>query len=191
MGNTPLICGGRIGWRNEYKKSCYSLKEDGDWNLEASANLNTARALAANGHVIMNNKLVIAGGWSGRGLLDTIEVVASNTKAETLSIRVPVALSESCIVPWDHQTFMIIGGVSGNRISRETYFINMDNNKITNGPSLQTGRYIFACNTINVNGEDYILVAGGGGSAALNTTEYISKVNYEGGWKKSKNWTVI
>merc|ERR1719245_1395433 len=41
VGDTPLICGG-IFYSGEwqYPKSCYSLKEDGDWKLES--NLNTA-----------------------------------------------------------------------------------------------------------------------------------------------------
>ena len=58
VGNTPLICGGRIG--SNYQNSCYSLKEDGAWELEASSDLNGGRAEA--GSVIMNNKLVLAGG---------------------------------------------------------------------------------------------------------------------------------
>merc|ERR1719245_1028931 len=46
VGDTPLICGGALRGR-QYHKSCYSLKEDGDWKLESS--LNTARGYAANG----------------------------------------------------------------------------------------------------------------------------------------------
>ena len=46
MGNTALICGGLSG--SNYEKSCYSLKEDGAWELEASS-LNTARQVAATG----------------------------------------------------------------------------------------------------------------------------------------------
>merc|ERR1719328_713778 len=58
VGDTPLICGGSDGW--QHQKSCYSLKEDGDWKIES--NLNTARYSPADGEVIINNKLVIAGG---------------------------------------------------------------------------------------------------------------------------------
>ena len=65
----------------------------------------------------------------------------------------------------------------------------MANNTVTNGPSLLTGRGNFACHTINVNGEDYIIVAGGIG--ALKSTEYLQKANYASGWKKSKNRTVL
>merc|ERR1712062_612424 len=177
VGNTPLICG---GYQRRYQNSCYSLKEDGTWKLES--NLNTARNSAANGKVIMNNKLVIAGGSSNENYLATIEVVAPNTRSRTLPIRLPVAMSGSCIVPWDTNTFLIIGGFSGATRSK-TYFFSMANNTYTNGPSLLTARSFFACHTMKINGEDFIIVAGGFG--ATKSTEYLRKANYESGWKKS------
>ena len=158
------------------------MKQDGDWNLES--NLNTARSVAANGEVILNNKLVIAGGYN-RNYLATIEVVALNTRSETLPIRLPVAITGSCIIPWDTYTFMIIGGYSGGRSDRkQTYFIHMGNNTYTNGPNLLTERSTFACHTMEVNGEDFIIVAGGYG--AEKSTEYLQKANYASGWKQSK-----
>ena len=85
---------------------------------------------------------------------------------------------------------MIIGGNSETESStRETHFVNMASNTVTNGPSLRTARSIFACNTMNVNGEDYIIVAGGSG--AEKSTEYLPMANYGSGWQKSKNWTVV
>merc|ERR1712062_970594 len=183
VGDTPLICGGTIysGYgERQFLKSCYSLKEDGSWKLES--NLNTGRNSAANGEVIINNILVIAGGFDGN-YLATIEVVAPNSRSETLPIRLPVAMSGSCIVPWDTNTFLIIGGSSGN--SKQTYFIHMANNTYTTGPNLLTRRYDFACHTMQVNGEDLIIVAGGHG--AEKSTEYLQKANYGSGWKKV--WT--
>ena len=182
MGNTPLICEGYSGG---YKKSCYSLKEDGAWKFES--NLNTAGNNAATGSVIMNNKLVLAGGYNGNRL-STIEVVAPNTEPVTLPIRLPLGMSGSCIVPMDTNTFMIIGGYDGSK-RRETYFFNMAKNERTIGPSLMTARSYFACNTMTVNGEDYIIVAGGYG--AEKSTEYLPSANYGSGWQKSKNWTVV
>ena len=159
------------------------MKQDGDWNLES--NLNTARSVAANGEVILNNKLVIAGGYN-RNYLATIEVVALNTRSETLPIRLPVAMSGSCIVPWDTNTFLIIGGYSGN-YRTQTYFIHMANNTYTNGPSLLTSRSHFACHTMQVNGEDFIIVAGGSYHRKFfRSTEYLQKANYASGWKKGK-----
>ena len=162
------------------------MKEDGDWKVDT--NLTKARGFAANGDVIMNNKLIIAGGND----LTTIEVVAPNTKSETLPINLPIGIDSSCIVTWDTNTFMIIGGYDNYDGTREqTHFINMANNRWTYGPSLLFPRFNFACNTLSVNGEDYIFVAGGGPEYEISiSTEYLSKVNYESGWKLSKNWIV-
>ena len=186
VGNTPLICGGihsRVS-----QKSCYSLKEDGTWKLES--NLNTTRQYAANGEVIMNNKMVIAGGFNPHKLA-TIEVVEPNTRPRTLPIRLPVAMLGSCIVPWDTNTFLIIGGSDGSGadglgLRRQTHFINMANNTYTNGPNLLIARSMFACHTMQVNDEDFIIVAGGSGVGAQKSTEYLQKANYGSGWKRSK-----
>jgi len=180
VGDSPLICGGYYN-DDTYgaHKSCYSLKEDGTWKLESD--LNTARHHAANGEVIINNKLVIGGGNNGY-YLDTIEVVAPNTRSETLPIRLPVAIRNSCIVPWDANTFMIIGGDSGS-YRTQTYFIHMANYTYTNGPTLLTSRSHFVCHTMKINGEYFIIVAGGRG--AWKSTEYLQKANYGSGWKKS------
>ena len=187
MDNTAFICGGGNFGGSGWQKSCYSLKEDGAWKLEASSDLNTARGYAATGSVIINKKLVLAGGYN-ENYLTTIEVAAPNTKSETLPITLPVGMYGSCIVPWDTNTFVIMGGYSGSN-RKQTHFVNMANNTVTNGPSLLTGRYFFACNTMTVNGEDYIIVAGGYG--AEKSTEYLPMANYGSGWQKSKNWTVV
>ena len=87
---------------------------------------------------------------------------------------------------------MIIGGYNNRNgtFKKQTYIINMTNNTYTTGPDLLTARGYFACHTMNVNGEDFIIVAGG---EYLNNriTEYLQKANFESGWKKSKNGTVV
>ena len=166
------------------------MKEDGAWNYEVSSDLNTARYWAAKGFVVMNNSLVIAGGAS-EYYLDTIEVVGPNTESRTLPISLPNPQYGSCIVPWDDDTFMLIEGkafitsIDFAYATGKTYFINMANNIITNGPKMLKGRYNFACHTLNINGDDYIIVAGGESSAK--STEILSKANYESGWIESKN----
>ena len=188
MGNTPLICGGRSGGHPGHQNFCYSLKEDGDWQFETQ--LKTARSRSADGDVIIDNKLVLAGGENAGGYLKTIEVVSPDFKSETLPISLP-EMYGSCIVPWDTNSFMIIGGYglpSGPR--KQTVIINMDNYKDTTGPDLLTARNDFSCGTICVNGEDFIVVAGG--FRAEKSTEYLPKTkDASGTWKKSKNWTVV
>ena len=96
MVNTPVICGGQdLYYPSGYHTSCYSLKESGAWKHESD--LNTARRYAATGSVIMKDNLVLAGGFK-HGSLDTIEVVAPNTKSETLPISLPVAMHAPCML---------------------------------------------------------------------------------------------
>ena len=83
----------------------------------------------------------------------------------------------------------VYDGFSGSDF-RQTYFINMANNRITNGPNLLTARRFFACHTMQVNGEDFIIVAGGWGrqgSSPEGSMEYLHKANYASGWKKGKS----
>ena len=182
VGNTPLVCG---GFENKVvQKACYSLNEDGTWKNEAD--LNTARRFVAAGYVIMDNGLVIAGGEDTNiKNLASIEIVAPNTSSKTLSISLPEAAHASCIVPWDTNTFMVIGGWS-NRYMADTGFVNMANGTYTKGPNLIVGRYSAACSTININGEDYIIVNGGQGYNSKQT-ELLKKSDFKSGWIKSNN----
>ena len=82
---------------------------------------------------------------------------------------------------------MIIGGENGGA-RKQTYFVDMNNNAYTNGPNLLAGRYYFACHTMKVNGEDFIIATGGSGSSGSGrSTEYLQRANWKSGWKRSKN----
>ena len=184
VGQTPLICGG-------WSKACHTLLENGSWKEDKVATLNTGRHSAAYGSVVINDQLVVAGGHDGYGnRFNTIELVAPNTRSRTLSVKLPVAVLYSCIVEWDENSFMLIGGYRssgggsfGER--RETYIIDTDKNTITNGPNLKTGRYHHGCEKIDVNGESFIVVSGGYG---VRSTEVLSVANYRnGGWQYGKN----
>ena len=184
VGQTPLICGG-------WSKACHTLLENGSWKEDKVATLNTGRQSAAYGSVVINDQLVVAGGHDGFGShLNTIELVSPNTRSRTLSVKLPEAVSDSCIVEWDENSFMLIGGYRssgggsfGER--RETYIIDTDKNTITNGPNLKTGKYAHGCEKIDVNGESFIIVSGG--IAASTSTEVLSVGNYSNGWQYGKN----
>ena len=84
---------------------------------------------------------------------------------------------------------MIIGGSDGSSNRRETHFVNMASNTVSNGPNLLTARRFFGCHTMNVSGEEYIIVAGGYWTEK--STEYLPVANSGSGWQNSKNWTVV
>ena len=59
------------------------------------------------------------------------------------------------------KTFFVIGGES-NESSREarTYFVNIENERVTPGPALHRGRREHGCQEIMVQGQPYIVVGG-------------------------------
>lgn len=184
IGDTFFICGGYTG---SYSNACYELQDNGVWKYDSTASLNERRRHAATGSVIMNNSLVLAGGYDG-SRLSSIELVSPNTRSRTLPnpIRLPYSTHGSCIVAWDTHTFMIIGGYTGSYTS-STYFFNIVNNTRVTGPSLQRGRYYTACHTMVVNGESYIIVVGGYGNSPERSTEVLSKSAFKNGWKYGKS----
>ena len=183
VGSTPFVCGGWLG--SSYSNACYTLQENGAWKQDRTASLNTARGYAASGSVIMSNQLVIAGGSNGN-YLSSIELASPNARTTTLPRGLPLGLAHSCIVPWDANTFMVIGGYSSSGASRETYFITPSNKTVTNGPKLQNARYSVACHDMIVNGEEFIIVIGGSGHEK--TIEVLSKARVGDGWKMGKNF---
>ena len=165
VGDTPFVCG---GWNGNYVLACYVLQDNGAWK-QSSNSLSTARYHG--GYAVMKNQLVVAGGSGGSGGR-TIEVLSPTNRSRTLNVTLPADSSGPCLVPWDEDTFMVIGS------SDETYFINMVTNKLSNGPKMHIGRYAHACNEMTVNGETFIVVAGG------TTTEVLSKSSKSNGWKR-------
>ena len=140
IGGIPFVCGG-WSWDNSgaslygnwfVTNACYTLKDNGEWIEDHPATLSTERGNA--GSVSWKNSLVIAGGNAGHSYTSTIEMASPNTKSTMLPIELPQALSGACMVLWDSNTLMLIGGGRGDK----TYFINMKNNTISNGPKLNT-----------------------------------------------------
>ena len=140
----------------------------------------------------MRNQLVIAGGRSNGNDLSSIELASPNARTTTLPIGLPLGLHLSCIVPWDANTFMVIGGYSSG-YRRETYFITPSNKTVTNGPKLQNARGYVACHDMIVNGEEFIIVIGGysSHSGTEKTIEVLSKARVGDGWKMGKNFLVV
>ena len=80
VSQKPMVCGGSTLDIQDKSKACFTLNQNGEWK-EESVVLDEARSFAATGSVIMNDKLVLAG---GRGLgygtsFSTIELVSLNS----------------------------------------------------------------------------------------------------------------
>ena len=187
INGKPFICGGGHNSTTNYGE-CYSLGENGDWIEDQVATLKTPRAQPATGSLTINKKLVVAGGWDGSKPLTTIELASLGTESEILPFKLPVGLdAQPCVVSWSSDAFMLIGGRSNasyQDFATETYFIDIVNNTIINGPNLQTGRRHLVCEEMIINGSSFIIVAGGiGATGILNSTEMLSKSAVENGWQ--------
>ena len=184
---TLFICGGDAyinGWTNS--NNCYQLTEAGSWAKDQRATLTTGRAWAGYGSVVMNNTIVLTGGYIGSGRLKSIEILSPNTTAQTLSVQLPTGISGHCQVHWDSETFLVIGGSDGSS-REETYLVNVKTNQRINGPSLNTARDGHACAELHLNGKTFIIVTGGHNGAYLRSTEVLDKSNVGQGWLKGKN----
>ena len=182
IGQKPFVCGGSSsdGWGEI--KSCYTLQENGEWTEDPVAILGHAgRSHAAVGNVVLHNELVIAGGKSHD---KKIEMTSVNTAPRILDVEMPIGRGWSCAVRWDADTIFIIGGYN---TLKDTYFVNISDNTIKEGPELPQGRQYHSCNEIKVNGEQYIVVTGGHPHDNLKSTILLSKSNFENGWQKSKH----
>ena len=176
-GQTPYICGGS-NWA--ISKHCYQLSKTGSWAKDQTATLTTAREYAGYGSVVMDNHLVLTGGLGDENgnKLTSIEMLSTNAKARTLSVELPTGIRSHCQVPWDSEKFLVIGG-SGSGDRKETYFINVKTNQLTNGPSLNIPRRSHACGQLDIDGTSYIIVAGG----EQQHTEFLDKNNVGQGWQ--------
>ena len=183
VGSKPMVCSGWAGTTSGYdNKACFLLQEDGQW-VEDQA-LNEPRSYAAYGSMVFNKELLIAGGSD-----KNIAAKSPNSESRLLPMTLPSKIGHSCIVKWDENTFLLVGGSNWPTKPyerKETYFIHMDNNTVTNGPDLLIPRKQHACNEIIANGESFIIVAGGN-DANEKSTEYLSKSNVQNGWQKGKN----
>ena len=197
LDNELMICG---GWHSKVfdgitlENSCYVMQYEDDplWIKDQSAILNNGRFRS--GSVVLNNQLVMAGGEGLKSegtteFLTTIELVSPEAGSRTLTSKLPMALSSACIVPWDANSVMVIGGLAMIKGQferrRETYIIDIFNDEIKNGPSMVFPRQDHACQEIVVKGEVYIVVVGGN-SGLGPTTEYLVKSNLDRGWSKGK-----
>ena len=191
----PMICGGNIYKVWDYSKACHVLNDQGEWIEDQTASLNRYRYYS--GTVVMDNELVMMGGWyqfrPGGEYLETIEVVSPNTRSRILSVKLPHGTDESCVVPWNATTFFVVGGrTDETSYETRTYFINMENGRVTQGPDLLTGRHAHGCEEMLVHGHPYIIVQGGLGPrrgerlTPLKSTEMLDKSNVVEGWTKGK-----
>ena len=191
VGNVPMVCGGHPMDGSYFQKSCYNLQENGAWKEDEKAKLVRRKQNRISGSVVINNQLFIPEyeevGW--KGYLN-FEMAVPGKETVTLKPYNKYGpfhdFKESCIVKWDANTIMLIGVKY-----KETLFINMGNQTVTEGPKLMTRRYKHACNEMTINGEPHIIVNGGSlYGLPLKSTEILAKSSVGKGWQKGNKFTI-
>ena len=195
--NIPFVCSGcKKGTDHrscKHSKACYTLQTNGTWMEDKKAALISGRGETdrfMSGSVVLSKKYLVIAATQDYG---SVTLDLASPQSETTKFDVEMAIDfdtknqasrqfkGSCIVPWDENTLMIIGGYY---TKKKTFFIHMGNKASTKGPELNNGRYDHACHEMVVKGEEFIVVTGGYG--ASRSTEYLSKKSYNNGWKKVK-----
>ena len=187
-GQTPFICGGAayINGYWTFSSACFQLTEAGSWAKDQRATLTTARTWAGFGTVVLDNNLVLSGGYGNGIRFSSIEMLSPNATTKPLSVQLPTGIHLHCQVLWDSETLLVIGGY-GSGVKDESYFINVKTNQLTNGPSLKTARGCHACAELQLNENTYIIVSGGYNNGTLRSTEVLDKSNVGQGWQIGKN----
>ena len=187
INGQPFLCGGSLPFLNgdyHYVKDCYKLTNSGSWTKDDTVALNEARS-GVYGSVVLKNKLFISGGYNGN-YLNTIEMLSPDATAQTLSVQV-FGLEGHCQVSFSSDQFMVIGGYRLDDRA-ETYFVNVETNQLTNGPSLKTARSSHGCGELEVDGKSYVIVSGGyNNDGGLRSTEILDKDKVVQGWQNGKN----
>ena len=180
IDNKLMICGMSV---TKSEPSCYMMQYEDDPEWRKYDAMIEERSGAASGSVVLNNQLVMVGGQVGVSA-SGIELVSPETGTRKLKTKLPIDdLIGACMVPWDTNSIMVIGGYHNGKSMGRTYIIDTVEDNWSGYPSLKVPRYNHACQELTVNGESYIVVVGGKG---VQSTEFLSKSNYEKGWKEGE-----
>lgn len=166
-----VVCGGYLDLMSTTTDQCYSLGPN-ETTWKPSGNLLTPRQAAAS--IVMNDKLLIFGGYNTAGYLQSTEEMDETGKA-TLGPSMPLTIKHHCAVKINHNTAVIIGGADESSSIKLTYFYNFDSKTFESGPDLMVARERHACGMLSSNGKSFVVVTGGkNGGVILGSTEYMA-----------------
>ena len=111
------------------------------------------------------------------------KIADRSVTTRNLSVELPIGIGWHCQIPWDSETFMVIGGYFEYKKRRaESYFINVKTETRTLGPSLRVAKSSLACGELEVLGKSYIVAAGGFDGEQV--TEVLDKSDLGQGWQR-------
>ena len=184
----PFLCGGAGGGDVQVKvpiDDCYIMDMTGEWSKNET--LKEARYYAGSNSVVINDKLILSGGDSENGFLKSIEMVSPYANAIKVDVELPEGLWGHCQVQWNETTVMIIGGSTQYPFTfvPDTHFVDVYSNMIdSDGPALNTARFLHSCAELQLGTKKYIVVTGG---SELKSTEILDKNALDKGWRSGKS----
>ena len=185
-GKIPFVCGGLVG--PPLSKKCYQMGKNGSW-IQDEFGLTVRRYFGGVGSVVIDGHMVLSGGSSGPfgDDLNSMEMVQPGAESKDLPIQLPVGLLGHCMVSLNSTSFMIIGGSTNGPESAKSYVINVESKVIESGPELMHARDVHACSEIEIDGKQYIIIAGGSfqiDQKVLSSTELLDRYDFSQGWQK-------
>jgi len=173
----PLLCGGVNYDTRSKSNACFTIK-DAKFQ-EADVKLQTKRNVAS-AVVLPNGELWIQGGEDGNyNRLSTSETMSLQGSQNGMELEKEIY--GHCSMMINATTAFITGGETGS-VSRETYFIDIQNWKLTKGPQMEEAREYHGCAVFMHNYKNYAVVAGGG--PYLSSTEILDLNSLTMEWTK-------
>merc|ERR1712136_215933 len=173
-----ITCGGSIynetrKDKEERKQECVMLTNKNTWGYFPSMK----KARSEFDMAVVGETLIAFGGYN---VEDEFEKINWRNGEEWELIKMNRKFHHPCVTKWDEENILLIGGdrdlVSNVKnhltVTDETWILNIANNKIKPGPSLNNARRGHGCTRI---GNKSIIVAGGWRdyAGALKSTEML------------------
>ena len=177
----PLLCGGFNYDTDSRSNSCFTFKDSK--LIEAAVNLQTERQ-SASAVVLPNGELWIQGGYNGN-FLSTSEIMSLQGSQNGMELE--KGISMHCSMMINTTTAFITGGFTGSGWSKETYFVDVQNWKLTKGPQMEEARGWHGCAAFMHNGVNYAVVTGGlSNGNDISSTEILDLDSGTLEWTKGK-----
>ena len=169
LQNSPIVCGGSDD-KCKTSKNCVVIGKP-EMKMKMIRKKEWAASVA-----LGPSTLWIVGGKDGRN--DQLSIPTTEfIKLGQPSVKgpdLPFTISSHSVIQYDEKSIYIIGGIQNGSLSKKTWIVDPTNEfKITEGPSLNKGRYGHGCAKMSLNGRTILVVAGGYNSGALDSVEIL------------------
>jgi len=134
----------------------------------------------------LDEMIVVVGGF--KAVTDT-EVYRDGAWSSGPMFDETKTLIHHCSARYGPDRVIVIGGFDDKKPTERTHVVDLSNHEVRDGPSMNKKRYSHACTNININNDEYIVVAGGFDDYHVcNSVEFL-RVCCDGNYEEG-HWTV-